>query len=96
SEALCIPELEEKCLRVPELYDLEKEQLFTPSIKGHQRKKESTDSGGVDSSKSKKSPTFNFPKSGLVVLWSDMGTGKTELMRWWRDQNPNARFLNNG
>ncbi|QLE45833.1 DUF3854 domain-containing protein (plasmid) [Nostoc sp. C052] len=96
SEALCIPELEEKCLRVPELYELEKEQLFTPSIKGHQRKKESTDSGGVDSSKSKKSPTFNFPKSGLVVLWSDMGTGKTELMRWWRDQNPDARFLNNG
>ncbi|MCC5651852.1 DUF3854 domain-containing protein [Nostoc sp. XA013] len=96
SEALCIPELEEKCLRVPELYELEKEQLFTPSIKGHWRKKESTDSGGVDSDKSKKSPTFNFPKSGLVVLWSDMGTGKTELMRWWRDQNPDARFLNNG
>lgn len=96
SEALCIPELEEKCLRVPELYDLEKEQLFTPSIKEHSRKKESTDSGGVDSSKSKKSPTFNFPKSGLVVLWSDMGTGKTQLMRWWRDQNPDARFLNNG
>ena len=95
SEALCIPELEEKC-NLPELYDLEKEQLFTPSIKGHQRNKESTDSGGVDSSKSKKSPTFNFPKSGLVVLWSDMGTGKTELMRWWRDQNPDARFLNNG
>jgi hypothetical protein len=96
SEALCIPELEEKCLRVPELYDLEKEQLFTPSIKGHPPKKESTDSSGVDSDKSKKSPTFNFPKSGLVVLWSDMGTGKTELMRWWRDQNPHARFLNNG
>ncbi|MHC5746511.1 MAG: plasmid replication protein, CyRepA1 family [Nostoc sp.] len=96
SEALCIPELEEKCLRAPELYELEKEQLFTPSIKGHPPKKESTDSGGVDSSKSKKSPTFNFPKSGLVVLWSDMGTGKTELMRWWRDQNPDARFLNNG
>ncbi|MBG1271349.1 plasmid replication protein, CyRepA1 family [Nostoc sp. WHI] len=95
SEALCIPELEEKC-NLPELYDLEKEQLFTPSIKGHSRNKESTDSGGVDSSKSKKSPTFNFPKSGLVVLWSDMGTGKTELMRWWRDQNPDARFLNNG
>ncbi|MHC5713283.1 MAG: plasmid replication protein, CyRepA1 family [Nostoc sp.] len=95
SEALCIPELEEKC-NLPELYDLEKEQLFTPSIKGHSRKKESTDSGGVSSDKSKKSPTFNFPKSGLVVLWSDMGTGKTELMRWWRDQNPNARFLNNG
>ncbi|WDD36225.1 DUF3854 domain-containing protein (plasmid) [Nostoc sp. UHCC 0926] len=96
SEALCIPELEEKCKLLPELYELEKEQLFTPSIKGHQRNKESTDSGGVDSSKSKKSPTFNFPKSGLVVLWSDMGTGKTELMRWWRDQNPDARFLNNG
>ncbi|MHC0067570.1 plasmid replication protein, CyRepA1 family [Nostoc sp. UIC 10890] len=96
SEALCIPELEEKCLRVPELYDLEKEQLFTPSIKGHSRNKESTDSGGVDSSKSKGAPTFNFPKSGLVVLWSDMGTGKTQLMRWWRDQNPEARFLNNG
>ncbi|MFS0519471.1 plasmid replication protein, CyRepA1 family [Nostoc sp. UIC 10607] len=96
SEALCIPELEEKCLTVPELYELEKEQLFTPSIKGHWRKKESTDSGGVDSDKSKKSPTFNFPKSGLVVLWSDMGTGKTQLMRWWRDQNPDARFLNNG
>ncbi|MDZ8066233.1 MAG: plasmid replication protein, CyRepA1 family [Nostoc sp. DedQUE08] len=96
SEALCIPELEEKCLRVPELYELEKEQLFTPSIKGHPPNKESTDSGGVDSSKSKKSPTFNFPKSGLVVLWSDMGTGKTQLMRWWRDQNPDARFLNNG
>ncbi|BDI20527.1 hypothetical protein ANSO36C_63290 (plasmid) [Nostoc cf. commune SO-36] len=95
SEALCIPELEEKC-NLPELYDLEKEQLFTPSIKGHQRNKESTDSGGVDSFKSKGAPTFNFPKSGLVVLWSDMGTGKTELMRWWRDQNPDARFLNNG
>ncbi|MBD2535512.1 DUF3854 domain-containing protein, partial [Nostoc flagelliforme FACHB-838] len=95
SEALCIPELEEKC-NLPELYELEKEQLFTPSIKGHPPKKESTDSGGVDSDKSKKSPTFNFPKSGLVVLWSDMGTGKTELMRWWRDQNPDARFLNNG
>ncbi|QLE46066.1 DUF3854 domain-containing protein (plasmid) [Nostoc sp. C052] len=96
SEALCIPDLEEKCLTVPELYELEKEQLFTPSIKGHPPNKESTDSGGVDSDKSKKSPSFNFPKSGLVVLWSDMGTGKTELMRWWRDQNPNARFLNNG
>ncbi|MHC5854399.1 plasmid replication protein, CyRepA1 family [Nostoc sp.] len=96
SEALCIPELEEKCLTVPELYELEKEQLFTPSIKGHPPNKESTDSGGVDSSKLKKSPSFNFPKSGLVVLWSDMGTGKTELMRWWRDQNPDARFLNNG
>ncbi|MEA5527904.1 DUF3854 domain-containing protein, partial [Nodularia spumigena] len=40
--------------------------------------------------------SFRFPKSGLVVLWSDMGTGKTELMRWWRDQNQDTRFLNNG
>ncbi|WP_438822905.1 plasmid replication protein, CyRepA1 family [Nostoc favosum] len=40
--------------------------------------------------------SFRFPEKGLVVLWSDMGTGKTELMRWWRDQNPDARFLNNG
>ncbi|MDZ8263942.1 DUF3854 domain-containing protein [Nostoc sp. ChiQUE01b] len=96
SEALCIPDLEEKCSSVPELYDIAQEQLFTPSVKGHFRKEKSTDSGGVDSDKSKKSPSFNFPKSGLVVLWSDMGTGKTELMRWWRDQNPDARFLNNG
>ncbi len=38
-------------------------------------------------------------KKGLmrfVVLWSDMGTGKTELMRSWRDNNPDKRFLNNG
>ncbi|MHC5718605.1 MAG: DUF3854 domain-containing protein, partial [Nostoc sp.] len=40
--------------------------------------------------------SFRFPQKGLVVLWSDMGTGKTQLMRWWRDQNPSARFLNNG
>ncbi|RCJ40105.1 hypothetical protein A6770_38215 [Nostoc minutum NIES-26] len=39
---------------------------------------------------------FVFPHSGLVVLISDMGTGKTELMRAWRDANPNQRFLNNG
>ncbi|MBD2441180.1 plasmid replication protein, CyRepA1 family [Nostoc sp. FACHB-110] len=37
-----------------------------------------------------------FPKTGLVVLISDMGTGKTELMRWWRDAHPEQRFLNNG
>ncbi|MBE9210866.1 DUF3854 domain-containing protein [Nostoc sp. LEGE 06077] len=37
-----------------------------------------------------------FPKTGLVVLISDMGTGKTELMRWWRDAHPDQRFLNNG
>ncbi|MBN3945316.1 MAG: DUF3854 domain-containing protein [Nostoc sp. NMS7] len=39
---------------------------------------------------------LTMPVSGLLVLWSDMGTGKTELMRWWREQNPEARFLNNG
>ncbi|MBG1271534.1 DUF3854 domain-containing protein, partial [Nostoc sp. WHI] len=39
---------------------------------------------------------LTIPVSGLLVLWSDMGTGKTELMRWWRSQNPEARFLNNG
>jgi hypothetical protein len=39
---------------------------------------------------------LSIPMSGLLVLWSDMGTGKTELMRWWRNQNPEARFLNNG
>ncbi|PHJ56174.1 hypothetical protein VF14_18615 [Nostoc linckia z18] len=37
-----------------------------------------------------------FPRTGLVVLISDMGTGKTELMRWWRDAHPDQRFLNNG
>jgi hypothetical protein len=37
-----------------------------------------------------------FPKTGLVVLISDMGTGKTELMRTWRDAHPDQKFLNNG
>jgi len=40
--------------------------------------------------------TFSLPLSGLVVLISDMGTGKTELMRRWRDAHPDQRFLNNG
>ncbi|RCJ18624.1 hypothetical protein A6770_32765 [Nostoc minutum NIES-26] len=39
---------------------------------------------------------FVFPRSGLVVLISDMGTGKTQLMRAWRDAHPDIRFLNNG
>ncbi|MEA5567618.1 plasmid replication protein, CyRepA1 family [Anabaena sp. UHCC 0399] len=39
---------------------------------------------------------FVFPRTGLIVLISDMGTGKTELMRWWRDAHPDQRFLNNG
>ena len=37
-----------------------------------------------------------LPESGLVALWSDMATGKTEFMRQWREQHPDARFLNNG
>ena len=37
-----------------------------------------------------------LPYKGLVVLWSDMGTGKTELLRQWRDEHPDSRFLNNG
>ena len=32
----------------------------------------------------------------FIVLWSDMGTGKTELMRTYRNNNPTKRFLNNG
>lgn len=42
------------------------------------------------------SKSFLLPQSGLVVLWSDMGTGKTELMRQWRIAHPDKRFLNNG
>ncbi|WP_238360556.1 plasmid replication protein, CyRepA1 family [Iningainema tapete] len=42
------------------------------------------------------SEAVRLPQSGLVVLCSDMGTGKTELMRRWRDEHPDGRFLNNG
>ena len=42
------------------------------------------------------SDAIKLPSSGLVVLSSDMGTGKTELMRKWRSEHPNVRFLNNG
>jgi hypothetical protein len=42
------------------------------------------------------SQAVRLPESGLVVLWSEMGTGKTELMRQWREEHPEARFLNNG
>ncbi|MBD6621066.1 DUF3854 domain-containing protein, partial [Komarekiella sp. 'clone 1'] len=83
SQVLCMSELEEKCSEIGELYEIKTEELFTPSL----NPRYSSTSGRS---------TFRFPASGLVVLWSDMGTGKTELMRWWRDQNPNARFLNNG
>lgn len=42
------------------------------------------------------SEIVSLPESGLVVLASDMGTGKTQLMRKWRDEHPDCRFLNNG
>ena len=42
------------------------------------------------------SNAVKLPQSGLVVLWSDMGTGKTELLKRWRDEHPEQRFLNNG
>ncbi|MGB5710008.1 MAG: plasmid replication protein, CyRepA1 family [Waterburya sp.] len=38
----------------------------------------------------------NLPDSGLVVLWSEMGTGKTELLRRFRSSHPEERFLNIG
>lgn len=38
----------------------------------------------------------NLPDSGLVVLWSEMGTGKTELLRRFRSSHPIERFLNIG
>jgi len=53
----------------------------------------------IDENAQSPSSTQANNKKGLmrfVVLWSDMGTGKTELMRKWRDNNPNLRFLNNG
>nr|WP_148220516.1 DUF3854 domain-containing protein [Nostoc punctiforme] len=103
TQALCIPDLEEKCSSVPPLYDISQEQLFTPCVSSTscgegEGKQELTDSSSFNAKPSTQNPkkSFRFPEKGLVVLWSDMGTGKTELMRWWRDQNPDARFLNNG
>ena len=40
--------------------------------------------------------TSTFPHQGLVAIWSDMGTGKTELMARFRKLYPHARFLNVG
>jgi Domain of unknown function (DUF3854) len=97
SEALSIPNLEEK--PSSELYEIEMEESFSPCVKdlsGREKEKEKGENEKTDSSSDTRRNTFRFPKKGLVVLWSDMGTGKTELMRWWRDQNPNVRFLNNG
>ena len=42
------------------------------------------------------SDAIKLPKSGTVVLDSDMGSGKTELLRKWRIEHPEVKFLNNG
>jgi len=39
---------------------------------------------------------LRLPDSGLVCLLSDMNTGKTKLMEYWRQQKPEETFLNNG
>ena len=106
TQALCIRDLEEKCSSAPPLYDLGLEKLFSPNLiptdcnldKGKRENVEYIDSDCPDPKPSTQNPkkSFHFPQIGLVILWSDMGTGKTQLMRWWRDQNPDARFLNNG
>jgi hypothetical protein len=102
TQALGIPDLEEKCSSVPPLYEIEKEQLFTPCVsstscgEGEGKQELIIDCPNQKTSTQNPKKSFRFPEKGLVILWSDMGTGKTELMRWWRDQNPNARFLNNG
>ncbi len=42
------------------------------------------------------SDVVSLPTRGLVVLWSGMGTGKTELMAKFRERYPQLRFLNCG
>ncbi len=42
------------------------------------------------------SDAVSLPTTGLVVLWSGMGTGKTELMAKFRELYPQMRFLNCG
>jgi hypothetical protein len=42
------------------------------------------------------SNVVSLPTLGLVVLWSGMGTGKTELMARFRELYPQMRFLNLG
>ncbi len=42
------------------------------------------------------SNAVSLPTMGLVVLWSGMGTGKTELMAQFRELYPQMRFLNLG
>ncbi|MDJ0648096.1 MAG: DUF3854 domain-containing protein, partial [Xenococcaceae cyanobacterium MO_188.B19] len=41
-------------------------------------------------------PTTTLPNRGLIALWSDMGTGKTQLMALFRQLHPQMRFLNLG
>ena len=41
-------------------------------------------------------PTIMFPNRGLIGFWSDMGTGKTQLMAEFRKRNPQMPFLNCG
>ncbi|MCC5668937.1 DUF3854 domain-containing protein [Nostoc sp. CHAB 5784] len=106
TQALSIPELEEKCSSVPPQNDISLEKLVSPNLRptdsslgtGFRENVEYIDSDSLNPKPSTQNPkkSFRFPQTGLVVLWSDMGTGKTQLMRWWRDQNPDARFLNNG
>jgi len=42
------------------------------------------------------SDNLRLPDSGLVALWSGMGTGKTELLAQLRSSFPKERFLNIG
>ncbi len=42
------------------------------------------------------SDAIRLPSEGLVVLWSGMGTGKTELLARLRKEAPTERFLNIG
>ena len=106
TQALCLTDLSKKCSSAPALYNMALEKLFSPNLiptdcdldKGKKEREELIDSDSFNAKPSTQNPkkSFHFPHKRLVVLWSDMGTGKTQLMRWWRDQNPDARFLNNG
>jgi hypothetical protein len=42
------------------------------------------------------SADIGLPTSGVIALKSDMGTGKTELLKHIKTRNPNARILNLG
>ncbi|BAZ18955.1 hypothetical protein NIES4071_108400 (plasmid) [Calothrix sp. NIES-4071] len=55
-----------------------------------------SDTPPIPHSNASNKPKFLLPTKGLVALWSDMGTAKTELMRFFRQLYPSVRFLNNG